>query len=181
MEIFLSDKMFSKKIGNFKLEGLKYIEIGDFKISYSEEDYLYTICRIDGKSFDGNELDGTLEFIEGKLVPVATQRTLEEKLIILVDSYSAKQTNGKPFLEFFYKISEDNKTIKVYPIYLDKEPNVYVNIDTKLDADLKSLALMVRTEKICRGIVDNTEELCNLQSGPVLTKKLTPPKNVENK
>ena len=118
MEIYLSDKMFSKKIGNFKLEGLKYIEIGDFKISYSEDDCLYTICRIDGKGFDGNEMDGTLEFIDGKLVPVATQRTFEEKLVILVDSYSAKQINGKPFLEFFYKISEDNKTVKIYPVFL---------------------------------------------------------------
>ena len=90
-------------------------------------------------------MDGTLEFIDGKLVPVATQRTFEEKLVILVDSYSAKQINGKPFLEFFYKISEDNKTVKIYPVYLDKEPNVFVNIDTKLDRDLKSLALMVRT------------------------------------
>lgn len=181
MEIFSSDKMFSKKIGNFKLEGLKYIEIGDFKISYSEDDCLYTICRIDGKSFDGNEMDGTLDFIDGKLVPVATQRTLEEKLVILVDSYSAKQTNGKPFLEFLYKISEDNKTIKIYPVYLDKEPNVFVNIDTKLDRDLKDFALMVRTEKICRGIIDNSQELCNSQDGPVLTKKLTPPTTQGNK
>jgi len=177
MEIFSSDKMFSKKIGNFKYEGLKYIVIGDFKISYSEEENIYTICRIDGKSFDGNEKDGTFEFIDGKLAPATTQRTFEEKLIILVDSYSAKQSNGRPFLEFFYKRSEDNKIIKIYPIYLDREPNVFVNIDTKLDTDLKSLALMVRTEKICRGIIDNDEELSNLQSGPVLTKKLTPPKN----
>ena len=181
MEIFSSDKMFSKKIGNFKQEGLKYIVIGDFKISYSEEDCLYTVCRIDGKKFDGNEMDGTLEFINGELVPVATEKTFEEKLIILVDSYSAKQANGKPFLEFFYKRSEDNKTIKIYPVYLDREPNVFINIDTKLDTDLKSLALMVRTEKICRGIIDNNEELCNLQSGPILTKKLTPPKNTGNK
>lgn len=171
MEIFLSDKMFSKKIGNFKQEGLKYIEIGDFKISYSEDDYLYTICRKDGKSFDRNEMDGTLEFIDGKLVPVATQKTFDEKLTVLVDSYSSKQTNGKPFLEFFYKKSDDNKIVTIYPIYLDKEPNVFLSIDTELDKDLKSLALMVRTEKICCGTINSTEELPNLQSGPV--KKLT--------
>ena len=166
MEIFSSDKMLNYKFGGYKNQAGNYVLInGDFLTSYCNENQTYLICRHDNKQIDGTEKTGDYELKDDKFVPIVYE-TLEEKLVNLIMNYTGRQQDEIPFLEFSYEIKEDDHVIIIYPHYLDKEPNIQIKMDTDLDSELLNKSLMVRTNKICLGPINDVNK-------KILSKKIS--------
>lgn len=174
MEMFLSDKIFNYKFGGNNNQNINRILIvGDFLISYCKENQLYLICRHDGNQMNGNETTGTLKYVDGQLFP--ERENLEQKLETLIMAFTGRQTNAIPFSYFYYEIIDDNTTIVVYPQYLDKQPNIQINMNTDFDEELNEVSFMVRTEIVCLGPISNLNKEENIKK-----RKLIPSKNTDN-
>lgn len=169
MEIFSSDKMLNYKLGGKNIPFNNQILIkGDFLISYCNENHIYFICRRDGKQITGNENTRSWRYNNGKIEPLIYEN-LEQLLVRLIMVFTGSQKDEIPFLEFSYEMKEDGTLILIYPHYLDKEPNIQINLNTDLDCEMSDVSLMVRTEKICLGPIDK------LDKEDVKKRKLIPP------
>lgn len=164
MEISINNNgMISGRIGGIKSKpNLIYKVIGDYKILYCYNDKTYIIERIDEQKFDGTENLGTRFF--GKInIP----KTLDEIVEFLINSsistftkyYSDDENYNSDFIEFEYKVNDENDQIKVYPIYLKDFTKYTINLETDIDEELGLIELRFEPERKLRKLSEY-EKLC---------------------
>lgn len=165
MEITTNNNgMISGRIGGIKSKSnnLTHKVIGDYKILYCYIDKTYIIERTDEQKFDGTENLGTRFF--GKInIP----KTLDEIVEFLINSsistftkyYSDDENYNSDFIEFEYKVNDENDQIKVYPIYLKDFTKYTINLETDIDEELGLIELRFEPERKLRKLSEY-EKLC---------------------
>lgn len=166
--------LFMGKIGGIssKKSLQSYIILGDYKIEYCDTDKTYIIERKDGKVFDGSENSGAIF-----MGTIKSPKTMDEKVEHIINSsissftrnLSADENYNNMFIEFDYKINDENNQIKVFPVYLEDFTNYTIKLDTILDEELGGIELCFEPERKCRNLneyeklcLDTLEKTCNM-------------------
>lgn len=165
--------LFMGKIGGISSKKClqSYMILGDYKIEYCDADKTYIIERKDGKVFDGSENSGAI--FMGTIKP---PKTMDEKVEHIINSsisfftrnLSIDENYNSMFIEFDYRINDENNQIKVFPVYLEDFTNYTIKLDTALDKELGEIGLCFEPERKCRNLneyeklcLDTLEKTCN--------------------
>ena len=175
MEYFSNGEVFMGSIGNSKKSMVSYVDTGDFRISFDENE-TFIVCRKDGCVLNGTEDLHALTYENGSLLPLIFSK-YEEMVSNIVGSYIYHLVNPRPFIEFDLKIADDNSKMVIYPVYLDNTPNIKIDMETSLDQELgdSGLGLSFGIVKELRNVIIGDKVISGEEKSSALVKKLKLP------
>jgi len=173
MEYFSNGEVFMGSIGNSKKSMVSYVDTGDFRISFDENE-TFIVSRKDGCVLNGTEDLHALTYENGSFLPLIFSK-YEEMVSNIIGSHIYYLVNPRPFVEFDLKLADDNSKMIIYPIYLDDTPNIKIDMETTLDQELgdSGLGLSFGMVKELRNVIIGDKVISGEEKSSVLVKKLT--------
>ena len=142
-----NNEMYDYKFGKEETRKLINVQVGDFNIYRCPSTKLYIIKRINSEKFDGTEGFPNMTVCGNAELP----ETLNEKLETCMNiATTYGMTKDDFFVNFDYKLENENKMIIIYPARFNKITNYKVKMYTDLDWLFGDVVVSVGTRKKCR-------------------------------